>query len=155
MINTILKDSTEHPELFHWFGALNITEIERWERDFSVSIPEDLKLLWNRTGGGDLFESETILQPFGVRDDDLVCRVSEMFWKKGLPQDHYIFHKGMCLSTFSKSGKSLTAWKEPDIIAFADFPDLDNWYSGLLRSEYAQRYGLVGGWPTYIRYVNT
>jgi len=68
MIDLILHDSAARPGVFFWFGALPTSQTKDWERENSICVPADLKTLWSLKGGGDLFESETILQPFGSAD---------------------------------------------------------------------------------------
>jgi hypothetical protein len=38
------------------------------ERDQSIFAREDIKQLWNINGSGELFESETVLQPLGATE---------------------------------------------------------------------------------------
>jgi hypothetical protein len=68
-MNTLLEqDSSRRPELFVWNGSLSKERIEKWLEERQLKLPEDLVELWQETGGGELFESETILGPFGDRD---------------------------------------------------------------------------------------
>ena len=141
MIKIILKDSEVRPDLFDWRGSIPISEIEEWEREQSVSVPEDLKQLWNIRGGGDLFESETILQPSGPDADDLVLPRSEWFWRKGLDSDCYAFHEGLYISTFRRSDDLLCSLNSSNFGEVGTFRTLDDWYLSL-RAEYGDRYGL-------------
>jgi hypothetical protein len=85
-----------------------MSRIEEWERQSRLSVPADLKLLWSTVGGGDLFESETILQPFGAAEDNLVVPVSQMFRSSSFDEDNFIFHKGLCISSFRRSSTLLS-----------------------------------------------
>ncbi len=60
---SILKDAELRPELFSWFGAIDRKEIDEWLHSNSLMAPEDLKEFWSETGGGDIYESETIFRP--------------------------------------------------------------------------------------------
>jgi hypothetical protein len=62
----ILKDAETRSDLFHWFGAIEREEIESWMRAGRLSVPSELVELWSLTGGGDLFESETIFRPTSI-----------------------------------------------------------------------------------------
>jgi hypothetical protein len=141
MISLILKDSDVRPDLFDWRGGLSISEIEKWEREQSVSVPEDLKQLWNIKGGGDLFETETILQSSGPDEDDLVLPTSKWFWGKGLDSDCYVFHEGLYISTFRRSDDLLRSLNTSNFSEVGTFRTLDDWYLSL-RAEYGERYGL-------------
>lgn len=142
MIDLITKDSHLHPGLFVWRGAVPLPEIEKWEREQFVSVPDDIKQLWSTKGGGDLFESETILQPSGSDDDDhLVLPRSRWFWAKGLDPDSYVFHEGLYVSTFRRSDDLLCAFERSNFSEVGTFRTLNDWYLSL-RAEYGDRYGL-------------
>ena len=141
MINQILTDATTCPSAFFWRGPLLLAGIEQWEATNGIHAPQDLKELWATTGGGDIFESETILQPFGVADDDMVVPVSKMFWDHGLSKEHYVFHTGLWISVFRESDSKLLNLNS-DMRVLDRFSNLDDWYRDTLRSEYAESYGL-------------
>ena len=142
MITQITEDSNLRPGLFFWRGAVPLSEIEKWEREQLASVPVDIKQLWNTRGGGDLFESETILQPSGPDEDDLVLPRSKWFWGKGLDSDCYVFHEGLYVSTFRRSGDLLCSLNSSDFSEVGTFRTLDDWYLSL-RAEYGDRYGLT------------
>ena len=141
MINLIIKDSDLRSDLFIWRGGVPLSEIEKWEREQLVSVPDDLKRLWNAKGGGDFFESEAILQPSGADENDLVLPRSSWFWGRGLDSDRYVFHEGLYVSTFRKSDDLLCSLDSSSLNAIGTFRTLDDWYLSL-RAEYGDRYGL-------------
>lgn len=142
MIDRILRDSERHPNIFFWRGPLSVSAIDGWERKQSLSAPKDLKRLWSLKGGGDLFESETILQPFGADEYDLIETVSSISWEKGLSIDYYVFHTGIVESVFRKSDGALFCLEALSPIKMSEFGDLDEWYVKVLRSVFAERYSL-------------
>lgn len=144
MIDLILRDSQLCPKAFVWRGPLSASSISQWEHAESLHAPEDLKRLWTLGGGGDLFDdSETILQPFSAEEYDLIGPVSSVFWAKGLSVDYCVFHTGLVDSVFRKSNGVLYALTSPeDFGQMAEFQDLDDWYSNIVRPTYAQGYGL-------------
>lgn len=141
MIDLILKDSELHPNLFFWRGGIPLSEIENWESEQSVSVPEDLKQLWNIKGGGDFFESEEILQPSRADEDDLVMPRSKWFWGKDIDSECYVFHEGMYISIFRRGDTLLRALNSTNFSEVGGFRTLDDWYL-LFRTEYGERYGL-------------
>lgn len=141
MIDLITADSDLYPNLFDWRGAVPFLEIEKWEREEVISVPADLKQLWSAKGGGELFETETILQPVGAEEDDLVLPTSRWLWAKGLDSDCYVFHEGLYISIFRKSDDLLRALNRSDFAEVGTFRTLDDWYLSL-RAEYGERYGL-------------
>jgi len=50
------------PRIFDSFGAIPLPEIQDWLRQTGVVLPSELIELWQQTGGGDIFDSETILR---------------------------------------------------------------------------------------------
>lgn len=142
MIDLILRDSALHPRIFFWTGALSISAIDNWERARSVRVPGDLKQLWSLKGGLDLFESETILQPFGTEEYDLIEPVSSVHWERGLSTEYYAFHTGIVESVFRKSDGALFSLQSSDLKQMSQFLDLEEWYAKTLRSVFAEKYGL-------------
>src|SRR5258708_22711295 len=59
----LLRDAALHPLAFCWFGAIPKPEMDAWVQRTGLTVPQDLIELWKITGGGDVFESETILRP--------------------------------------------------------------------------------------------
>jgi hypothetical protein len=141
MIDLIIEDSNLHPDLFVWRGGVPLSEIEEWEHKQSVSVPDDLKALWSTKGGGDVFETEAILQPARSDESDLVLPRSEWFWAKGLDSDCYVFHEGLYISIFRGADDVLRSLNSSNFREVGTFQTLDEWYL-LLRAEYGDRYGL-------------
>ena len=46
-------------------GSIPKERLDEWLRQRDLEVPSELAELWQETGGGNLFESETILGPFG------------------------------------------------------------------------------------------
>jgi hypothetical protein len=59
----LLEDSERVPDVFLGFGAIPQSELSDWLNHHSLVLPSDLVESWQLTGGGDVFESETILRP--------------------------------------------------------------------------------------------
>jgi len=51
------------PAFFARFGAIPEAEVQDWLQNSGRVLPADLVELWQLTGGGDVFESETIFRP--------------------------------------------------------------------------------------------
>jgi hypothetical protein len=146
MLPTIYEDALVRPDLFHWFGAVE-AEFERWLTAFPLRVHPGLVSFWRRTGGGDLFETETLLGPLAPDENDNVLKVSEFHWNKGLPRDLVVFHTGLCLSASSvdmRRHRNRLVVIKPDSFEVAHcFDTFNGWYQNVLRSEYAERYGLA------------
>lgn len=140
--SAIEADARKRPELFQWNGPLPREELEEWSRRYG-RVPEDLRWFWSSTGGGDVFESETLLSPLGDSSmGDDVVGVTEARRAQGLPGEWVVFHVGFGTSAFHV-GDGRYAWFEGSVGAPSRlFDSLDDWYRGVLRAEYAERYGL-------------
>lgn len=142
-ITTILKDTKNYPLLFNWTGGIPHEELEDWLLREGYTIPSDLKTLWLKLGGGDMFESETILHPWlgSVYGDD-ISSFNKYHHALGMSFMYIIFHVGMCLSSVRLSdGKFVTLnqlYQELQV-----FDNLHEWYVQAIRLEYQERYKIT------------
>ena len=58
----LLRDAEVVPRVFHPFGAIPKAELREWLRQNAMVLPSDVIELWEATGGGDIFDSETIFR---------------------------------------------------------------------------------------------
>ena len=77
MLGRLLTDAQLKPHLLTWNGAINAPQQDDWGRENDSSLPPDLRVLWSATGGGDIFESETLLGPFVDPRTQNAARMSE------------------------------------------------------------------------------
>jgi hypothetical protein len=143
---TIYEDALARPQLFVWFGVVE-TEFEAWLTALPIRAHPGLVSFWRRTGGGDCFESETLLGPLASVEGDNVMEMSELYWNMGLPRDLLLFHTGMCLSAscvdMRRHRNRLVVLKPESFEVAHSFDTFNAWYQNTLRSEYAERYGLA------------
>jgi hypothetical protein len=108
---TILEDAKKRPDLFVWAGATEPAALDSWLHAHAWTVPEDLRYLWLKTGGGDFFESETIFAPFSnLWADDSVEAVNKTQVSRGMPKQYLAFHRGFRFSVFELSTKTLTRY---------------------------------------------
>jgi len=143
VIDQLRKDRIRRPDLFHSFGPIEPEKLDAWLRECKFVIPHDLREFWCETGGGDLFETETVLGPFASAD--LADNVEAMYrWhrQKGMPADWLLFHIGAGLSVVKMSSGEYATVQPGSYEVKDTFASLEDWYNRLLRKEYALRYGL-------------
>src|SRR5689334_12612290 len=95
----IITDAMSRPDLFVWNGPIEGRQLRRWLSKNALNLPEDLVAFLELTGGGDLFESETILGPYGdveLGDDLIGANIS--LRSEGMPAGYVVFHRGIDLS---------------------------------------------------------
>jgi len=144
-MNTLLQnDLAKRPDLFHLLGPIPSVELDAWLSERQLIVPNDLKQFWREEGGGELFESETILSPFGRGDlGDDVETLNQFHRQKGMPEDWMIFHTGIGGHSVVHipSGKYASV-REGSYEVHQWFASFADWYANLVRREYATRYNL-------------
>ena len=143
MIDEILHDGMQLPRVFLWRGPLNPKLVDEWISPNRVHIPRDLKELWIATGGGDIFETETILCPLTTDPEYDIMEVNQLYWKSGVDKNLLIFHIGTWVSAVRNDAPKFVSWSTEDTKNMMQFDSLSAWYCQTLRKEYGQRYGLA------------
>ena len=144
MNGLLSHDQRLRPELFVWRGPIEPTRLSEWLRVRHLNVPSDLQELWEKTGGGDLFESETILSPFGcsVSGDD-VDGINNHHHALGLDVDYLIVHCGLCLTAIRLSDQKWVVLDPGSYEVTTEYSSLSEWYREVIHNEYAKRYGLM------------
>ena len=146
MIRLLESDQRLRPELFVWNGPIPKERLEVWLRERKLQVPADLVSLWVEKGGGDLFESETILGPFGRADmGDDVDGVNRMFRSRGLDPSYLLIHVGVTLTAIRLRDQAWVTLQPTTYEETGEFDSMEEWYRSVLRIEFAQRYGLPPG----------
>ena len=142
-MNPILQDASKKSSLFIWNGPVQSNVLQSWLEERKLDLPFDLISFWEITGGGNVFESEQILGPFGdeASGEDID---SNNRWQlsKGMPEDFLFFNTGVFPSAIRLSDKKYILIDENTYQAIQEFATLADWYCGTLRLEFAKRYGL-------------
>ena len=143
--SSITEDARRRPELFRWNGPMSSADLQAWldANPWMGRCPSDLLALWKDSGGGDVFETETILGPAGEEEsgDDIVA-VNREFRSRGMPVRFVVYHLGLMLSAFDSHEQNYVELERASFQVVRRFGSLDEWYQNTLRAEYAQRYGL-------------
>ena len=117
-------------------------------RQNALVLPSDLIELWEATGGGDVFDSETIFRPTVPSipnacfvEDDIEGR-NAAHAAEGKPSGFYIFQHGAFLSAIRLSDQKFVTLTENYAVENS-FGSFDDWYVQTLRAEFGARYGLT------------
>ncbi|WP_254566837.1 hypothetical protein [Oscillatoria sp. HE19RPO] len=129
MNNILIEDSARHPQLFVWNGAIPHNRLQAWLLERNLKLSKDLIELWEMTGGGDLFASETILSPFGdAKLGDDIDSVNQFYCDRGMAQKYLVFHGGTGLSAIRLvDGRYVTLSEDSDR-ELSEFLTLEDWY---------------------------
>lgn len=143
-MSTLLKqDQSLRPEIFIWNGSITEEQLDEWLSVRQLKIPDDLAQLWRETGGGDLFEGETILGPFGDSSSGSdIDSVNESYRRRGLSREYLIVHIGSAMTAIRlRDGKWVTL-DQDTYQETGEYNSLADWYQAVLHMEFAGRYGL-------------
>ena len=144
----LLQDAQRTPNLFYPFGAIPTTELREWLHENSLVLPSDLIELWEVTGGGDIFDSETVLRPTVpsipnacfVQDD--IESSNAAHTAQGKPSGLYVFQQGVFLSAVRLFDQKFVTLSS-DYVVNQSFDSVNDWYVHTLRAEFGERYGLA------------
>lgn len=137
-------DQRRRPDLFIWNGELSENQLTRWVCSNGLTVNEELFDLWRRTGGGEMFESELILAPFGKGEaGEDVLGVNALHWARGLPRDLLIVHFGSSLTAVRALDGAWLVLASDDYRVIEIYPSFSSWYKSVIHDEFAWRYGLV------------
>jgi hypothetical protein len=141
-MNALLQqDQSRRPELFLWNGPLARERLDEWARQRGLDLPDELLQFWQTTGGGQVFESETILGPFAdpqLGDD--VDSVNEIHRGRGMDSGYLIVHIGTELTAIRLSDKKWVVLDQRTYAEIAEYDSFECWYTRVLRAEFAARY---------------
>jgi hypothetical protein len=144
----VLQDAKLNRQVFFDFNAIPQEELDDWLRRTGIVLPSDLLEFWRLTGGGDIFESETILRPTVPTPpnqsfvyDDIEGR-NAAAEQEGKPADLYIFSIGGSCSAIRLSDQKYVTLKNNSYTVEETFDSFDEWYIRTLRAEFSESYRL-------------
>jgi hypothetical protein len=140
MNSQIKEDAAKWPNEFYLLQPIPPAELNAWLSERNLTVPDDLKEVWRETGGGDVFDTETILCPYGNRDlADDVDSVNEFYWRRGMPVDWLIFATGIGELTVVKMSTGEYANVRYDSFEVTEtFSSFADWYAWI-RKDLAPR----------------
>jgi len=142
-MSTLLSDAARRPDLFLWNGPIPGPELASWLNDRCWTLPPDLVSFLSETGGGNVFESEWILGPYG--DSSLgtdLESVNQFHWSRGLGDACLVFNTGGFFSVIDQPRGDYVVVSEKDYRTDSRYPTLEAWYLGTARKEFGRKYGL-------------
>lgn len=144
MIPLMVQDMFARPDLFHMAGRVGRDRVELWATENALRLPRELLDMWATVGGGDFFETETLLSPIATTElgDDVVS-VNAYHRARGMPGRYIVFHVGAGGLSACDQDTGLFCQLDPACYAVGTaFDTLAAWYTIVLHNEYAARYGL-------------
>ena len=108
-MNTLIySDIRYRPSIFCQAKSITTKELDDWLQANSCEITPGLRDFWLVMGGGEFFESETILSPHGDKSlgDNILAR-NQLLQKQGLSPNYFVFHVGLGYSAIRLADKKL------------------------------------------------
>lgn len=143
--SALIDDARLRPDLFCWNGRMDPAGLRAWlaANPWLGPCPSDLLDFWQETGGGDVFESETILGPSGdPQMGDDIASVNRAMRSRGMPERFFVYHVGLLVSAVDTDLGDYVELDPSSFHVLRRFRSLEEWYGATLRREYHQRYGL-------------
>lgn len=142
MKSAILADAQAAPDLFRWNGPIERRQIEEWVVRHNWVIPADLLEFWTTTGGGEILETERFLPPLvSANGEEEIPALTGWCRDRSMPEGLVVFHEGFGFSAI-RCVDGAYVWLDPDVRLGGEYRSLDDWYSHVLRAEYATQYRL-------------
>jgi hypothetical protein len=140
-VSLLEDDERKRPDLFLWNGPIPREGLEQRLAFLRITAPDDLVAFWLRTGGGDIFETETLLAPMGPPLHEVldVASATADGKKKGLPEGCPVFHVGLGMSFVDRDGRFVHRGPKGQIGVYSS---LQEWYRVAIHAQYQDRYGL-------------
>lgn len=144
MKNQIFKDAKENPKLFRWNGSIKKEGVLKWFKLREWNITDEMIEFYCITGGGEIFESETILglyknQVFG---DDLES-MNKYYQNKGMSIHWLLFHIGIKNSALNMDTSEIIIFDSISFKIIERYKSFSEWYIKFIREEYKDRYDLI------------
>jgi hypothetical protein len=145
MNDELRADYGAAPHLFYWREPIPLSALQQWVHESRLLVPDALLDLWHWSGGGDWFDTETILRPeIDGADGDGVETMNQFLQSQGLSDQYLVFNTGAFLSAVRQSdGHIIWLGEANGYRERLDFGSLEEWYTQLVRAEYAEVYGLA------------
>ncbi|MGH2409555.1 MAG: SMI1/KNR4 family protein [Chloroflexota bacterium] len=146
MNELLMADAEIAPFLFLWHGPVDPLALDEWIARLGIVVPDELRDLWIRTGGGEMFEGEDILRPILTANMDHtvdgVERANEWYRTQGLSSEHLLFETGAFVAAVRQRDGAIVDLDSNTFEEREAFATLSEWYLKTERDEFAQRYGL-------------
>jgi hypothetical protein len=143
----LFEDAKLNRRIFFPFGPIPEAELNDWLHRTDLVLPPDLLEFWRLTGGGDIFDTETILRPT-VPTPPNACFVEDeiegfnaVAEVRGKSPDLYLFCSGLP-SAVRLSDQKYVTLNDDQYTVDQVLDSFDEWYVQVLREEFAAQYGL-------------
>ena len=132
MMTQIVKGAlTDNPYVLFSYGAIEKQFLQRKLDTYSFQFPEELIQFWIEYGGGDLFETETILSPI-PSDNEFIYDIEEINafrYENGLDTKYLVFEENGCeMAAFDKYTKEVVIISKSDNKIENGFKNINKWF---------------------------
>ena len=140
LLKQILADADAAPDLFHFYGPIETTQLRFFLRQRQWVVPADLFEVWTTVGGMDFFADEIILAPIvHYAWQDHLEEHSGWVKEAGNEKKFVLFHRGLGNTMIEQKTLRIKMFDRAD---YGNGPSKDydtclDWYINEIRNEYA------------------
>jgi len=132
MITQTVKEALKtNPSLLFAYGKIEETKLANELQKINYNFPDELIGFWKEFGGGDLFETETILYPLQSTNElvDSLVPTNDFYHTNGLDNKYIIFQKNAAqLTVFDSQTDEIVLLSTGNYVVRKRFENFENWF---------------------------
>jgi len=131
VLELIHEQQKTNPSLLFAYGKIEETKLANELQKINYKFPNELIGFWKEFGGGDLFETETILSPFPIANEFIydIQTINQFHYSIGLDKNYIIFQEnGSQMTAFDKQTNALVVLSKEDYSIENKFDNFENWF---------------------------
>jgi len=129
---TIKRALSDNPYIIFPYGAIEPEKLKSGLSKMNYQFPKELFDFWVEFGGGDLFETETILYPLESDNNliDCIWENNEFYYQQGLDKRYITFQQNPAqLTVFDTKTNEIVLLSNGDYIVRKKFDNFNAWFA--------------------------
>ncbi len=142
MIDIIKSDIKKYPTILFPFGRIGAAELKKELNNYNFKFPSELVDIWSEFGGGDFFQTETILYPYQNEHIDNIVDVNNFLIKEGMPVKYFAFHigRGEVTAFLKEDNNRIVNLKRDSWQETYHYSSFKDWFADLRMELISMRY---------------
>lgn len=128
---TLKKELKKNPDIFVPYGKINKRILVEELQKYKFNFPKELIKFWINYGGGDLFETETILSPIPSESEFVydIRKINDFRYKNGLNKRYIIFQENASeMTAFDKETNEIVVLDKDKYKIEERFENINKWF---------------------------
>jgi len=138
MMTQLKKEIKQNPRILSAYGALNKQLVISELAKYNFKFPTELVQFWIEYGGGDFFQTETILSPIHSDNEFIydIIEINDFLHQKGLNENYIVFNEsGAEVTAFEKHTHEVAIISNKDYKIKKLFNNISQWFEYLCINE--------------------